>query len=82
MKKRYLLLTIISFAFFSCGDPCDEGYSQEVLDNGTTICLPDYIYGSIHNFELGDTYSHREFGVITKKENVWVNAENIEIIPE
>ena len=74
--KKILATTLLCALIASCGDPCDEGYSQRTLDDGTTICLPDYINGKINDFKFGDTYYHKDFGVITRKDGIWKNEHN------
>ncbi len=79
-NKFFFTLLILSLISISCDkDRCDEGY--EPYDaNGHEICVPEYINGLNHNFELGNKYIHPEFGLITLENGTWKNEDNITII--
>ncbi len=76
MKNRHLffgLILISSLLNYSCdSDPCDEGYTQ-VEQNGSFICLPDFLAGIEKSNEYGNTFYHKKHGVITFEKGQWTN---------
>lgn len=82
LNKISILLLLTFLVFTSCGDRCDEGHTEEVLDDGTVICTPDFIFGSINDFNLGDRYYHDKYGIITTKDGIWLNKENQVVYPD
>ena len=75
MKKTLLLIATIAL-FTNCdSDRCDEGY-EPYNSNGHEICIPEYLNGKDHNFEIGNMYMHEKYGAITLKDGVWTNEMN------
>ena len=70
MKKILLLIATITFLTNCDSDRCDEGY-KPYDSNGHEICIPEYLNGKDHNFEIGNIYMHEIHGAITLKDGVW-----------
>ncbi|WP_408025248.1 hypothetical protein [Tenacibaculum sediminilitoris] len=69
----------MSLTLISCNeDRCDDGY-KPYNSSGHEICIPEYINGLNHNFELGNQYIHPEFGLITLENGTWKNENNMTI---
>ncbi len=71
-KKIFLLFTAIAFLYNCDSDRCDEGY-KPYNSNGHEICIPEFLNGKDHNFEIGNIYMHHEYGVITLKDGIWTD---------
>ncbi|WP_374959433.1 hypothetical protein [Gilvibacter sp.] len=73
-----LIAVALCFVTSCSSDPCDDGYSP-VEDNGTTICLPDYVVGLERNMTSKTKFFHRQHGVIIYDNGTWTNqfGENI-----
>lgn len=72
MKKALLLIVGITL-FYNCdSDRCNEGY-KPYNSNGHEICIPEFLNGKDHNFEIGNIYMHETYGAITLKDGVWKN---------
>lgn len=84
MIKNYLkLASVVSILFLlqSCdSNPCDDGYT-EVEQDGSTVCLPDYVVGIEKSKWLGTTFYHSDFGVIEFENGVWITSygETLEV---
>lgn len=78
MKKKIILLITSSFLILSCQEQnlCDIGYKPHE-QNGQTICIPDFLTGKALDPQLGNTYYHKKYGVITIQNGIWKDANNI-----
>ena len=80
MKNKIILLLLLSSVILSCEKQnlCDEGYKPHE-QNGQTICIPNYLIGTILDPKLGNTYYHDKYGVITIQNGIWKDRNNVTI---
>ncbi|WP_298473205.1 hypothetical protein [uncultured Maribacter sp.] len=82
MLQKTIMLTIVILLYSCSGEPkCDEGYIEHFGVDGTSWCVPEFEEGALHNFNLGDTYYHKDFGVINYKNGIWLTTHNQIIKP-
>ena len=80
MKNKFIFLLTISLLFYSCEEQnlCDKGYKPR-QQNGQTICIPDFLTGKALDPKLGNTYYHKEHGIITIQNGIWKDSKNVTI---
>lgn len=82
MKTKVIGFLIIIFSLIiACdNDPCESGYT-EYNENGSSVCLPDYVVGIENTKEYGNVFFHSEHGVIKYQDKKWLNQRGEEIKP-
>lgn len=77
-------ITVIAFLILQgCAqDLCDKGYKEYKPNgpNSQSVCIPEYLNSKqLNNPKLGNTFYHKEYGMIIFKDGEW-HDENNQII--
>ncbi|MRI01437.1 hypothetical protein GH721_12915 [Kriegella sp. EG-1] len=84
MMRRFgflFLFTVISVACKSNGDGCEAGYVRQYGAEGTEWCIEAYVEDDLKEYNSGESYFHKDHGLITFADGIWTNKYNEIINP-
>ncbi|MEO9894312.1 hypothetical protein [Aurantibacter sp.] len=87
MVRKFSILLLVTLSYTSCDDDdydgggCEDGYIKQYGADGMEWCIEGYIEDEVKEYNSGESYFHKEHGLITFTNGIWVNKHNQVIKP-